>query len=220
MPEAGTVTAIRPQTRDPERVNVYIEDEFAFGLNRQIVVDEGLRPGDVLDADRIQTLRAADEVSKATNAALNLLALRPRSIREVRDRLRDKGYDPETIDAAIAKLEGWSYIDDADFARFWVENRVTHKPRVRRLLEQELWRKGVDRETARHAIDQSELDEYEAALTIAKVKIRSYVGLNRDVAYRRLGGVLARRGFAYDVVKPVLDRIFNENPEIIDNDPA
>lgn len=220
MPEAGTVTAIRPQTRDPERVNVYLNDQFAFGLNRQIALDEGLRPGDVLDADRIRRLRAADEVSKATNAALNLLAHRPRSIREVRDRLRNKGHDPETIDAAVEKLEGWNYVDDADFARFWVENRVTHKPRGRRLLEQELWRKGVDRETARHAIDESALDEYEAALAIAKTKIRSYAGLDRDVAYRRLGGVLARRGFAYDVVKPVLDHIFDESPETVDNDSA
>lgn len=214
MPQAGTITALRAQARDPERVNVFLDGRFAFGLGRQIAVDEGLRVGDVLDTTRVDTLRAADDVGKATNAALNLLARRPRSIREIRDRLHEKGYNTATIDAAVARLEGWNYVDDADFARFWVENRVAHKPRGRRLLEQELWQKGVDRETARDAVDRSELDEHDAALAIAKAKIRSYAGLDRDVAYRRLGGLLARRGFGYDVVKPVLDEVLPRDGQI------
>ncbi|HEV2106757.1 MAG TPA: RecX family transcriptional regulator [Thermomicrobiales bacterium] len=214
MPQAGTITALRAQARDPERVNVFLDGRFAFGLGRQIAVDEGLRVGDVLDTTRVDTLRAADDVGKATNAALNLLARRPRSIREIRDRLHEKGYNTATIDAAVARLEGWNYVDDADFARFWVENRVAHKPRGRRLLEQELWQKGVDRETARDAVDRSELDEHDAALAIANAKIRSYAGLDRDVAYRRLGGLLARRGFGYDVVKPVLDEVLPRDGQI------
>lgn len=214
MPQAGTITALRAQARDPERVNVFLDGRFAFGLGRQIAVDEGLRVGDVLDTTRVDTLRAADDVGKATNAALNLLARRPRSIREIRDQLHEKGYNTATIDAAVTRLEGWNYVDDADFARFWVENRVAHKPRGRRLLEQELWQKGVDRETARDAVDRSELDEHDAALAIAKAKIRSYAGLDRDVAYRRLGGLLARRGFGYDVVKPVLDEVLPRDGQI------
>ncbi|MGI8642769.1 MAG: regulatory protein RecX [Thermomicrobiales bacterium] len=206
----GTVTAIKPQARDPERVNVYIDEQFAFGMGSQISLDMGLRLGEQLDAARIAALRAADDIGKATNAALNLLAMRPRSIREIRDRLRQKDYAPEAIDAAIEKLEGWNYVDDADFARFWVENRVTHRPRGRRLLAQELWQKGIDRETAAEALEDSDLDEHQAALDIARSKMRSYAGLERAVVYRRLGGLLGRRGFGYDIVKPVLDEVLGE----------
>ncbi len=209
----GTVTAIKPQVRDPERINVFIDEQFAFGMGSQISLDMGLHVGEQLDAGRIAALQAAEDLGKATNAALNLLAMRPRSIREIRDRLREKAYGPEAIDAAIEKLEGWNYVDDADFARFWVENRVTHRPRGKRLLAQELWQKGIDRETAEEAIDESDLDEHEAALAIARSKMRSYAGLERAVVYRRLGGLLGRRGFGYDVVKPVLDEVLGNLEE-------
>ena len=207
----GTVTAIKPQVRDPERVSVFIDEQFAFGMGSQISLDMGLRVGEHVDAERIAALRAAEDVGKATNAALNLLAMRPRSVREIRDRLREKAYAPEAIDAAIAKLEDWNYVDDADFARYWVDNRVTHRPRGRRLLAQELWQKGIDRETAADAIAESDLNEHDAALAIARSKARSYGGLERAVAYRRLGGLLARRGFGYDVVKPVLDEVLGDD---------
>jgi regulatory protein len=132
------ITAIEPQQRDPERVSVFLNGAFAFGLPALVAVQESLRVGDELSEDQIARLRALDEQAKAVNAAMNLLARRPRSEREIRDRLKRKGYPPETIDAAVAKLEGWRYLDDEAFARFWVENREANKPRGRRLLEQEL----------------------------------------------------------------------------------
>jgi regulatory protein len=209
----GRITDLSAQVRDPERINVFLDGAFAFGLDREVALREGLRIGDELDAARVAALRAADDVAKATTNALGLLARRPRSEREVRDRLRQKGYAPEAIDAAIAKLEGWRYLDDADFARYWVENREAHQPRGRRLLEQELRQKGVDREVVREAIAAAELDEQAAALEIARKKLRSYAGEEPAVVRRRLGAYLARRGYGWDVVRPVLDRLLGEGDD-------
>lgn len=209
-PASGRITAIKPQVRDAERVSVFLDGTFAFGLGAQLALDEGLSTGDELTAARVAALRAADDVGKATNAALALLARRPRSLREVRDRLRLKDYGPATIEAAVAKLEGWNYVDDADFARYWVENRAAHKPRGRRLLEQELRQKGIDREVVREAIDATDLDERAAAVEVGRAKLRSYAGLAPAVAHRRLGAYLARRGFGYDVVRPALDELLGE----------
>jgi len=206
-PESGTITAIKSQARDPERVSIFLDGAFAFGLGRQIALDEALRIGDDLSPERVAALRATDDIGKATNAALALLARRPRSVKEVRDRLGQKGYAPEAIDAAVARLEGWNYVGDDDFARYWVENRVAHKPRGERLIAQELWQKGVERETARAAIEAAEIDELGAARDLGCQKLRAYRGLERTVAYRRLGGFLGRRGFGYDVVGPVLDEL-------------
>lgn len=212
-PKSGRITGIERQARDPNRVSVFLDGAFAFGLGPSQAISEGLRIGDDLSPEQVGALRALDEVGRATEAAVRLLALRPRSMREVRDRLRQRDFAPESIEAAIEKLEGWRYVDDADFARFWVENREQHKPRGRRLLEQELRQKGVDRETVREALDAAELDEGGAALELGRAKLRSYVGLEPAVVRRRLGGFLARRGYGGETVRRVLDRLLTEEPE-------
>jgi regulatory protein len=207
------ITAIETQQRDPERVNVFLNGAFAFGLPALVAVQESLRVGDELTEDQIARLRALDEQSKAVNAAMNLLARRPRSEREIRDRLKRKGFPPETIDAAVAKLEGWRYLDDEAFARYWVENREANKPRGRRLLEQELRLKGVDRETIQLTIDETEIDESSSALSLGRNKLRTYGKLEPEIARRRLGAFLMRRGYGYHVVRPVLDQLFGENAQ-------
>ena len=218
-PDRGRITAIEQQERNPERVSVFLDERFAFGLGAAQALAEGLRIGDELSEERVATLRALDEVGRATDAALRLLALRPRSVREVSDRLRLRGFAPEAIDAAVEKLEGWRYVDDADFARFWVENRERHKPRGRRLLEQELRRKGVDREIVREAIDAAELDETGSALELGRAKLRTYAGLEPPVVRRRLGGYLARRGYDVETVRRVLARLIDEDGERPDHEP-
>ncbi len=212
----GRVTALTRQRRDPERMNIFLDGAFAFGLGVEVVLREGLAVGDELDAAAVSRLRSLDESGKATSAALALLARRPRSEREVRHRLRQKGYGDAAIDDAIGRLEGWGYLDDAAFARFWVENRVANKPRGERLMAQELWQKGVARPVVQEAIAAAEIDETEAALSVAGAKLRSYRDLDPMVARRRLAAYLARRGFGYDVVRPVLDRVLGDGDEDAD----
>jgi regulatory protein len=212
-PNRGRITAIERQARDPERVSVFLDGAFAFGLPAIDAAQEGLHVGDQVSEKQVERLRALDERAKAVGSALNLIARRPRSEREVRDRLKRKGYPSAAIDAAVAKLEGWRYLDDEAFARYWVENREANKPRGRRLLEQELRLKGVDRETIRQTIDETEIDEAAGAIEIARAKLRTYGNLEPVVARRRLGAFLVRRGYGYDVVRSVLDRLFAEADE-------
>ena len=207
LQQGGRVTAIKPQVRHPDRVSVFLDGAFAFGLPAEAAARDGLTVGEEITADRVQTLLGIDEAAKATTAALAFLAHRPRAEREVRDRLRQKGYGPTAIERAIEKLYGWQYLDDADFARTWVENRTTHRPRGPRLLEQELRQKGIDRETARETIAAAAIDETAAALDLARAKLRTYQGQEPTVIRRRLSGYLARRGFSYATVGPVLDRV-------------
>lgn len=209
--ESGQISDITGQARDPERLNVYLDGQFAFGIDREVAVREGLRIGDELDPARVRALRAQDEIARATNAALVFLGYRARSEREVRDRLSQKGYPPETVAAVIERLNGWGYLNDADFARFWTENRVQHKPRGRRLLEQELRFKGVAPEVVRETLDEAELDEETAALELARDRLRrdASSSLEPEVQRRRLAGFLARRGYDYDVVRRVMKRLFD-----------
>lgn len=207
--EGGTVTEMKSQVRDPERVSIFINGQFAFGIGVEQAVSAGVRIGVALTTERVQELVALDEMEKATSAALDLLARRPRSTREIRDRLAQRGFAEPAVDAAMERLEGWNYVDDADFARYWVENREANRPRGKRMLEQELRLKGVDRETSRAAIEAAEPDEFAAALTLAQSKLRTYAGLDDAVAKRRLAGFLGRRGYGYDVIGPVTRRLFD-----------
>lgn len=210
----GQVTAITGQARDPERLNVYLDDRFAFGIDREAATRAGLRVGEQLDEARIGELRAADEIARATNAALVFLAYRARSEREVRDQLTTKGYAPAAIAAAIQRVVDWGYLNDADFARFWTENRVQHKPRGRRLLEQELRQKGVAPEVVRDTLDEAELDDDASALALAQDRLRRDAGgdIEPAVRQRRLANFLARRGYNYDVIKRVMKQVFDDEP--------
>ncbi len=209
-PRPGRVTKIEPQRHDPDRVSIFIDGEFAFGLPALEAQAHGVAVGEEIDAERLALLLAVAEKARALSAALAFLAYRPRSEREVRDRLRQKGYPPEAIDAAIEKLRGWRYLDDADFARRWVENRETHQPRGRRLLEQELRRKGIDRDTAREIVEEADIDERTAALDLARNRLRRLPTGDPAGNRRRLADFLARRGYGWDVVRPTLDAVLGE----------
>ncbi|MFM9106325.1 MAG: regulatory protein RecX [Chloroflexota bacterium] len=214
-PAPGRITAIRAQVNDPDRASVLIDGEFAFGLPALAVAEERLAPGQDLDAGRIAALLAIDERARAASAALAFLAYRPRSGKEVRDRLRQKGFAPPAIDHAIARLESWRYLDDEEFARRWVENRTTHHPRGGRLIEQELRVKGVDRDIARGAVDGAAIDERAAAIEAAVDRARRLSGEEPAAARRKLAAWLARRGFGWDAVRPALDAALGP-----DEDPA
>jgi regulatory protein len=91
----------------------------------------------------VARLQAGDEFQREYNRALNFLAVRPRSTAEVRERLRRKNVAPDMIDAVIARLNRAQYLDDAEFARYWIGERARSSPRGARLLRGELRNKGV-----------------------------------------------------------------------------
>jgi regulatory protein len=204
----GTISKVAPTQRDPERVSIYIDGTFALALPAIEAVQRGLQPGKVLDDEAVQQLQELAEVDKATNAALQFVAYRPRAEREVRDRLRRRDFSPTAIDAAIDKLRGWRYLDDRAFAELWVENRAEHHPRGRRALQAELRAKGIDREIAGEVIEGADINEADAALELARKRLGSLTSLDEPTQKRRLTAFLSRKGYGWDVIKPVLTQLY------------
>jgi regulatory protein len=207
VPRGGTVTKITAQVRDQNRSSVFLDSEYAFGLTTDRVLTEGLVPGDALGEGRVAELMAMDATDRAIAAGLNLLSYRPRTVREVEDRLARNGFTEPAVAAAVERLRGWGYLDDGAFARRWVENRTEHRPRGTRLLAQELRQKGVDRDTIGETIDEADIDELAAAIQAGERKAQSYAGLDPAVARRRLTGFLARRGFGGGTVRQAVDQL-------------
>lgn len=213
VPRPGTVTSVSPTQRDPQRVSVFIDGSFAFALPAIEAVNRGLKRGVELDEAAVQELAALAEAEKAVEAAMTFVSYRPRSEREVRDRLRRREFSPPAIDYAIEKMRGWKYLDDRSFAEFWVENRVEHSPKGRRALASELRAKGVDREVVDTVLEETDLSEDVAALELARKRLRSLSGLDEQTQKRRLGAYLGRRGYGWDVVGPVLRELFSGEDE-------
>lgn len=205
----GVITTIEPQQRDPDRVNVFLDGEFAFGASRLVVASRHLAPGQHLTDEAVEELKRDDLAERTFSAALNFLSFRPRSRREMRDYFRRRGIESEIGDAVIARLERTGFLDDREFARFWVENRQTFRPRGARALRMELRQKGLDTEVVEEALT-SIGDEDALAREAAGKKVRSFSGLEERDFFRRMVGFLQRRGFGYETSARVTRELWRE----------
>ena len=204
------ITAIEKQRRR-RRANVYLDGRFTFSLSLGLLTEAGLHEGDALTPQQVDSLRQADVRHQAHEAALRLLAYRPRSEAEIRQRLARRGLPPQVVQETIARLRDQGLLSDAAFARFWVETRDQTSPRGRRLLWQELAAKGIERETIRQAI--APVAEEDAALRAAQKKARHLQGQDYPVFRRRLGDFLLRRGFPYPTVRTIVERLWLERQQ-------
>lgn len=205
-PRSGKITAIKPQRHDPERVSIFLDDIFAFGLHMDLVLEWDLHVGlELLEAE-IEEILTADEIRKATSAALQLLSYRARSEGEIATRLRQRGFSDSAITATIERLREWHYVDDSDFAARWVENRQQHRPRSTRMLAHELRAKGVAATTIEETIADAGVDEVSDARELVIRQRAKYEALPPEVQIRRITGFLARRGYAYDVIRRALEQ--------------
>ncbi|MBC7225777.1 MAG: RecX family transcriptional regulator [Thermoflexales bacterium] len=198
----GQITALRVQKRNRNRVNVYLDGRFAFGL--AAIEAARLRVGQVLSDEDIARLRQRDTAERAAERALDLLSYRPRSEAEIRERLAER-YDAETAGEVLERLRRSGLVDDREFARYWVQNRLQHNPRGAMALRQELRQKGVDESAIEEAL--AEYDEEEAAARAAEAARRKLRGLAPDLFRRRLMDYLLRRGFPYGIVRAVVQQI-------------
>lgn len=219
-PRSGRITAITPQRHDPDRVSIFLDSVFAFGLSADLLLEYGLAVGIDLDEAQTTEILAADEIRKATAAALQLLAYRARAEGEIATRLRQRGFSAPAIDGALTRLRDWHYVDDADFAARWVENRQQHRPRSVRMLAHELRAKGVDATTIDETLEDAGVDEVGDARELADKQRAKYAGLDPDVQTRRISAFLARRGYGYDVIRQALDRDESESESGRETDSA
>ena len=139
----------------------------------------------------------ADPESVARKILLDALTGQARSRHDLRRRLAKKQVPDELAERLLDRFTEVGLVDDAAFARSWVESRQRSRGLARRALAQELRRKGVDDETAREALDEVDPDDEEAAAReLVRKKLRSMRGVDPTTATRRLVGMLGRKGYS------------------------
>jgi regulatory protein len=208
------ITALEPQAHQPDRWNLSLDGAFVFALDGAVVVREGLGVGLELAEDDVERLHATAREQDLYAAALRFLAPRPRSRAEVRRRLlrpRPKHELPSAaaVEGVLERLERDGYLNDADFAAFWVENRERFSPRSARALGVELRQRGIARETV-DAATAPELDE-ERALAAGRSRLYALRGLEFQAFRERMGAFLVRRGFGYEVAGRAVRQLWAES---------
>ena len=223
------ITALKPQEHHPERVNVFVDGEFRCGLAVEIAYGAGLRVGETVSEEMLETLERKDLLWKAREAAFNLLSYRARTESELRQRLRRKDYPEDVVEECVAELVEKGFVDDEAFAASFVRHRVRAKPRGVRRLVQELRAKGVESETAAAVVDRTLDDENVSELDLAREAAEGWArralgagvragASGRDApdpweARRRLYGYLARRGFGGEVIRTVMDEVLRRGDD-------
>jgi regulatory protein len=201
------ITAIEVQKKNPNRVSIHLDDQFAFGLSR--LVAAWLKVGQLLSEEKIAALQAEDAREVALQKALRFLGYRPRSLHEVRENLKKHEIPEPVIEEVLQRLQATGLLNDQEFARAWVENRNTFRPRSRRVLALELRQKGLDRETVQEVLAEN-TDESSLALEAARKYARKLQGAEWLGFRQKLGGFLGRRGFSYAVAAPVVRQVWSE----------
>jgi len=205
------VTAIAEGKRRKRRVNIYLDDRFAFSLEAELAAKEGIKVGQELSEGDIEALTGVELAQRCREAALRYLDYRPRSQAELKQRLARRGFDEETVAAVIASLQEQGMVDDLAFARFWADNRQAFSPRSRWLVRRELRQKGVAEEVMERAL--ANIDDEAGAYQAALAKAHSLPTGDYEVFRRRLGDYLKRRGFGYGVIKNTLTKVWEEVKE-------
>jgi regulatory protein len=194
------LTKIVQQQRQKDRYSVYVDDKYAFSLSEAALLEAKLATGMELDAAELRAFKKLSADDKAYNRVLRYAALRPRSEWELTDYMRRKQVEEVTAQKILGKLRTLGFIDDAAFARSWVENRRLLKPVSKRRLVQELRQKRVSDEVVREVLEADVADEADvlAELVTRKRRQTKYQDPEKLMQY------LARQGFNYDDIKTAL----------------
>jgi regulatory protein len=212
VPE-GTITSLESQVNNPDRVSVFLDDEFAFGVHEDIVVKHGLTVGTTLAPEDVRDIEADEQYVEAKQKALDYLAHKPRTETEVRRKLKQRDVPAFVIDDVIARLYELEYLDDEAYAHDYARNRFSSKKygpvRIRRELEE----RGIDRHLADEAVDTLFAEENATAAAWSHAEKRWPRLAGEDDPRRRrqkMYRYLRRRGFTSDTIRPILDELERE----------
>ncbi len=207
------ITKIENQKRKPGRKNIYADGRFLAGVSAETLLRLALRTGDELGPDQIEALKRTEELVSARNAALRFLATRPRSVREVRDKLREKEFSDIKITTVLADLTNSGLLNDEEFTRSYIRNARALKPSGDLLLKRNLLLLGVARETIETVLQEtsaetSQEDDVRRAAQQFLRRAQKRGGQEPVTKLRtRLAAFLARRGFPWNAIEPAVNRL-------------
>ena len=194
------ITEIKQQVRRQDRYSIFIDGKYTFSLSENELMQSGIKINKSYSPSELEQLKQTAVLDKAYMRSLDLIMRRQRSEWEVRDYLKRKDYDLDTIEKTVYRLKKASYVDDAKFAESWIRNRRLLKSTSKRKLFTELKQKRVDESVINSALEEDETDEIQILRELVEKKRQQ----SRYQDDQKLIAFLLRQGFNYEQIKEVL----------------
>jgi regulatory protein len=204
------ITKIETQKKNNNRVSIFINDEFSFGIYYKTVMKFDLTVGLELSDELLNEIKIDNEYNKCFNQALNYLSYQERTVKEVRSKLKDKEYLKFTVDKVVRELINLKYLNDFEYAKRYIEFKIKKMGKWK--IKSKLSDKGIDEAILDRLLNNySEDIQYESALLIATKKNNQYSDISYQKRYSRLSGLLNRKGYSYSIINEVLSNVLYEN---------
>jgi regulatory protein len=208
------ITKIETQKENPSRRNLYADGKFLLGVSAETLLRFGIRTGDEIGEEKLRALHAAEELQSARAVALRFLARRPRTEKEVRDKLREKEFADAEITATIEHLRTLGFLNDEEFARTYIAHQLAMRPKGKLALRQHLLMLGIKKETVDAVLGEvlPETKQEDAALKAAQAFLRKTTRSRDDPhkSRQKLAAFLSRRGFTWDIIAPTVKTVLGE----------
>ncbi|MFN3344445.1 MAG: regulatory protein RecX [Chloroherpetonaceae bacterium] len=200
-----TITSLEPQKNRKDRVSIFVDGEFAFGLSLDALALLGLKKGDLVTAEQLAEWRETAIYDEAKTAAFTMLARRIHSEKEVRDKLRKKKFPAEIIEKVIARLYEMNLLNDSQFASALVRDRLKRTPIGKSALKSKLFQKGIAKEMIDEVLSETDLNSEELCTKAAERKLKT-LAKEPDAQKRKqkLVQFLMRRGFEWETIRTTL----------------
>ena len=209
----GIITKIESQKKRDDRVNIYVDEKFFMAIYKELVFTFNLKKGQEIHPNNLKSILDNEMYMKAKNKALSILSKASQSEKQIRQKL-SSDYEEDTIDMVIEFLQKYKFVDDEDLASRIVNTNVNLNKYGKNKIKQNLYNKGIDKNIIENAIDEIDIDkEFENALYLGKKRYDRLKNEDPRKAYQKIGNHLAYKGFNYDIIKKVLNKLFNDVDE-------
>jgi regulatory protein len=198
------ITQIKPQ-KNKKRVNIYLDGEFGFGLDLENFIKLGLKVGQEFSEEELNEIIKKAEFQKTLDKLLRFATLRPRSKKEINTWYAKYQVHESLHKKLFNRLKRLDLIDDEKFAKWWVEQRMSFRPKGKRILNYELGIKGIDRDIIEKVLSETQIDEAKTAKELLEKKLYRWKNLDRLKAQKKMSDFLARKGFEWEVIKNAID---------------
>jgi regulatory protein len=200
----SVITSIKPQKKK-ERVNVYLDDKFGFGIDLENFVKLGLKVEQELTDEEIADIVKKAEFQKTLDKLLRFATLRPRSEKEIKDYFRRKKVHESMHSELFDRLNRLELIDDEKFAKWWIEQRQAFRPKPKRVIGGELRMKGINKDIINKVLGEEEIDEEKMAKELLEKKMYKWENLEDFELKQKMSQYLAQKGFNWEIIKKVVD---------------
>ena len=202
------ITKIEVQKKNKSRVNVYVDEEFTFACDAELVYTYRLKANEEIDVDKIVEIAKEDNFKKAKRDALRIIEKSYKTEKQVYDKLIAKGYEEPMVNKAIEFLDSYNFVDDEKYAKAYVKDKI--KAQGRDKISYSLAAKGVDSETIKESLASiDEEAEFEGAKKLCIKKYEALVKRESDSRkiQIKLKQFLATKGYSFEMIRKVYNSI-------------